>query len=234
MFLLNNLPECPYSIIMHFSLLRHGQFRNFFYHIILHLRIFFIINIKSALLYHKAVFIAKKSFFVVRRIQQHQHFFSAKMLEVYTKKHFRYFHRLHPAAQKPPDNLFPFEIFFSVLMNLLPHGICQLNVFLRNFFTRNKHCTSDKKIACPGIPFRLPHKNSQAAFFFLFILSGSRSTLQKCIYIVLHIDPVILIRHSYLPYISGQLKNPFISFCTLLFILVDNLYHVISPLQASE
>ena len=30
------------------------------------------------------------------------------------------------------------------------------------------------------------------------------------------------------------LKNPFISFCTLLFILVDNLYHVISPLQASE
>ena len=75
----------------------------------------------------------KKSFFVFHRVHQHQHFFSSEMLEMYAKNHFRHFHLLHPAPKKPSDNFFPFKIFFGILMNLLPHGICKLNVFPRNF-----------------------------------------------------------------------------------------------------
>ena len=118
-------------------------------------------------------------------------------------------------------------------MDLLPHILRDLDMFFCDLPGICQKCSPDKRIPRSGLPPVLSEKNCQnTTVLFLLALRLCRP-VQECIDIILYIDPVILPGKSDLTYILRQVPPCFSVIYLLFLILINDFYHILSPLQAS-
>ena len=153
---------------------------------------------------------------------------------MYFLDQFRGLHRKRLTCQKPAHNLLSFKIFFLFFMNCLPHILRDLNMLFADLFPFRQKSSSDKYHAISRPPPGFTEQNRQTAPIFFVTALRLCSPVQEGIYIVLNINSVIPADKSYLTYILRQFPFCGSIFHLLLFIFIDDLYHIQSPLQASE
>ena len=228
-FTVYDLSEISDSPVLHFLGCFSALFLAAFNHIRLHLRIFLIINIISGQFCHCAAIITEKCIFPFSRIHQHQNLFSPKMSEMYFHQEFCDLYCYLRLCKKPSHNFLFLEVLFLVILNLLPDFFRKINMFRRCLhpICRQGTLYINAGHICRPLDFTGKHCHIPLAF----CLSILCKTAEKCVYIIFYIDPVISVCQPDLSYVPRHGKR--FLYCSLIFLvlLINDLYHLISPLQ---
>ena len=187
-----------------FILYLFGNFRDqiliFFNHVLLHKRIFFVINVISPLFCQKSVLIAEKCILPFDRFHQHQDFFPAKVAQMNFCKQFIHI-QIHLRSGKEPAGYFlSRKEFFLIYLYLCPYFFRKINVIRGSLHVFHHKCATHEQISNPIIPLRFTGEDSYTSLLRPVFCSCKPS--QKRVHIILNIDPEIASCKSDLPYIS--------------------------------
>ena len=132
-------------------------------------------------------------------------------------------------CKEPSHNFLFLEVLFLVILNLLPDFFRKINMFRRCLhpICRQGTLYINAGHICRPLDFTGKHCHIPLAF----CLSILCKTAEKCVYIIFYIDPVISVCQPDLSYVPRHGKR--FLYCSLIFLvlLINDLYHLISPLQ---
>ena len=96
-----------------------------------------------------------------------------------------------------------FEVLLLGFLYLLPLIFRKIDMIRCCLHLLRYNSTFDKQISCLRTPFKISCKNCHSGFCFSQRVFRSGKSYQKCVHIVLHINPVIFGCQADLAYISG-------------------------------
>ena len=154
------------------------------------------------------------------------------MSEMYFHKKLRDLHCYLRLCKKPSHDLLLRKILILILLQLLPEFFRKVNMFCRSLHAICCNGTFYKNTGhiCSPLNFTCKYCHTSLAFrLFIFCQAA-----EKCVYIIFYINPVVSVRQPDLPYISRHGKRFLCGFLFCCVLLINDFYHLISPLLSKH